>query len=50
MTSYGHESIDLPSRWQLMGGLEALNGWILFGLSTAFLFRIIQRASPLVSE
>src|SRR5262249_19348448 len=50
ITSYGHESIGLPSRWQLMGGLESLNGWILFGLSTPFLFRVIQRAWPLVSE
>jgi hypothetical protein len=24
--------------------LEALNGWILFGLSTAFLYGIIQEA------
>src|SRR5215831_13268417 len=50
MTSYGHESSGLPSSWQLMGALEALNGWILFGLSTAFLFRIIQRAWPLRSD
>ena len=27
-----------------MGALEALNGLILFGLSTAFLFTIIQEA------
>jgi hypothetical protein len=33
MTTYGHESFDLATRWQLMGGLESLNGWILFGLS-----------------
>jgi hypothetical protein len=26
-----------------MGALEALNGWLLFGLSTAFLFGMIQR-------
>jgi hypothetical protein len=26
--------------------LEALNGWILFGLTTAFLFSIMQRAWP----
>jgi hypothetical protein len=28
----------------MMGTLEALNGWILFGLTTAFLFTVIQRA------
>ena len=50
MTSYGHENINLVDRWRLMGALEALNGWILFGLSTAFLFRIIHRVWPLVSE
>jgi hypothetical protein len=43
ITSYGHESIALESRWQLMGSIEALNGWILFGLTTAFLFAVIQK-------
>jgi hypothetical protein len=26
-----------------MGALEALNGWLLFGLTTAFLFSIIEK-------
>jgi hypothetical protein len=26
-----------------MGGLEALNGWLLFGLTTAFLFALTQK-------
>jgi hypothetical protein len=26
-----------------MGALEALNGWLLFGLTTAFLFGIIKK-------
>ncbi len=43
MTSYGHESLFLEPHWQLMGALEALNGWLLFGLTTAFLFGIIQK-------
>ena len=30
MTSYGHENLHLLSRWELMGALESLNGWILF--------------------
>jgi hypothetical protein len=34
-----------------MGALEALDGWILFGLTTAFLFTVIQRVwSPAQSE
>ncbi|MGB0123448.1 MAG: hypothetical protein WA419_22510 [Silvibacterium sp.] len=42
MTTYGNGHLSLESRWQLMGSLEALNGWILFGLTTAFLFTVIQ--------
>ena len=42
MTTYGQSGIDLQAQWELMGSLEALNGWILFGLTTAFLFNIIQ--------
>ena len=43
ITSYGHENLDLAKHWQLMGALEALNGMLLFGLTTAFLFGIIQK-------
>jgi hypothetical protein len=46
MTTYGHETLYLEERWRLMGTLEALNGWLLFGLSTAFLFFLIQEVSP----
>jgi len=44
LTSYGHEDLHLAAHWKLMGALEALNGWILFGLTTAFLFTVFQRA------
>jgi hypothetical protein len=43
ITSYGHENLNLDDHWQLMGALEALNGWLLFGLTTAFLFAVIQK-------
>jgi hypothetical protein len=43
MTSYGHANFYLEEKWQLMGALEALNGMLLFGLTTAFLFAMIQR-------
>jgi hypothetical protein len=42
MTSYGHAALFLRERWQLMGALEALNGTLLFGLTTAFLFAMIR--------
>jgi len=44
MTSYGHEGLHLAPRWEMMGALEALNGLILFGLTTAFLFTVLHRA------
>jgi len=50
MTAYGHANLFLKDRWQLMGALEALNGMLLFGLTTAFLFAMIQRAWPLGSR
>jgi hypothetical protein len=50
MTTYGHASLFLNGRWQLMGALEALSGMLSFGLTTAFLFAIIQRVWPLGSR
>jgi hypothetical protein len=44
ITSFGHTTLSLEPKWQLMGALEALNGWLLFGLTTAFLFAIIEKA------
>ena len=44
MTSYGHADIRLAANWPLLGALEALNGWILFGLTTAFMFTVLDRA------
>jgi hypothetical protein len=46
MTTYGHTSLFLEDRWRLLGTIEALNGWLLFGLTTAFLFWLIQEVSP----
>ena len=46
LTTYGHSHIFLESKWQMMGALEALNGMLLFGLTTAFLFAMIQRVWP----
>jgi hypothetical protein len=47
MSSYGNSEISLPDRWRMMGALEALNGMLLFGLTTAFLFAVIQRIRPI---
>jgi uncharacterized protein (TIGR04206 family) len=50
MTTYGHASVFLAEDWRMMGALEALNGMLLFGLTTAFLFSMISQAWPLGSR
>jgi hypothetical protein len=50
MTTYGHQDISLAAHWRLLGSIEALNGWLLFGLSTAFLFWLIQEVTPSKSD
>lgn len=50
ITSYGHTTLTLQDQWQLMGALEALNGWLLFGLTTAFLFAVIGKVWSLGSR
>ena len=47
LTTYGDASALLPDHWKMLGALEALNGMILFGLTTAFLFAMIQQVWPL---
>jgi hypothetical protein len=44
ITSYGHTEIFLAQRWRLLGAIEAMNGLILFGLTTAFLYAAIGLA------
>ena len=43
MTTVGGTNFHLDPGWALMGPLEALDGWILFGLTAAFLFALIQK-------
>jgi hypothetical protein len=46
MTTYGHQNLYLQEHWRLIGPIEALNGSLLVGLTTAFLFWLIQEVSP----
>jgi hypothetical protein len=42
MATRGASGSMLESRWQMMGALEAANGMLLFGISTAFIFAVMQ--------
>jgi len=46
LTTYGDTTIHLAHQWKMLGALEAVNGMLLFGLTTAFLFAMIQRVLP----
>ncbi|HEX8895329.1 MAG TPA: hypothetical protein VF783_18525 [Terriglobales bacterium] len=50
ITSYGHANLFLEAHWQLMGAMEALNGWLLFGLTTAFLFSMMEKVRSLAGK
>jgi hypothetical protein len=41
-TALGYGDIMLSERWRLLGPLEAINGLLLFGLSTAVMFAIMS--------
>ena len=38
--------LGLAPHWRLMGAIEALNGMMLFGLTTAYLFAVLQNHWP----
>jgi hypothetical protein len=42
MATRGASGLTLQPHWQMMGALEATNGMLLFGISTAFIFAVMQ--------
>ena len=43
-TALGYrDDVVLSGRWRLLGPLEAINGLLLFGLSTAVMFAVMSR-------
>jgi hypothetical protein len=42
-TALGYGDFILSERWRLLGPLEAINGLLLFGLSTAVTFAVMSR-------
>jgi len=42
-TSLGYGDIIMSPTWRLLGPLETANGMLLFGVSTAMIFAVIQR-------
>ncbi len=42
-TTVGYGDLILSEEWRLLGSIEAINGMILFGWSTAFIFAGVRR-------
>jgi hypothetical protein len=42
MATRGDSGFMLQPHWQMMGALEAADGMLLFGISTAFIFTVMQ--------
>ena len=42
-TSLGYGDIIMSAAWRLLGPLETADGMLLFGVSTALIFAVIQR-------
>jgi len=50
MTTRGASGLTLQPHWRLMGALEAADGMLLFGISTAFVFAMMQVYWPMLSR
>ena len=42
-TTLGYGDVVMTPSWRLLGPLEAANGMLMFGVSTAIIFAVIQR-------
>jgi hypothetical protein len=50
ISTRGASGLVLERQWRLMGALEAVDGMLLFGISTAFLFTVMQTYWPLLTR
>jgi hypothetical protein len=50
MTTRGASGLMLKQHWQMMGALEAANGMLLFGISTAYIFAVMQVYWSMLSD
>src|SRR5262245_40431633 len=48
MTTRGASGLALHQRWHVMGALEAVAGMLLFGISTAYVFAVMQLYWPIL--
>ena len=42
MSTLGASGLTVEPHWRMMGALEGMDGMLLFGISTAYIFAIMQ--------
>ena len=50
MSTRGASGLTLQGHWRMMGALEAVDGMLLFGISTAYIFAVMQSYWPMLSR
>jgi uncharacterized membrane protein HdeD (DUF308 family) len=50
MTTRGASGLMLEPKWRLMGALESADGMLLFGISTAFIFTVLQQIERIITK
>src|SRR5499427_3686031 len=50
MSTRGASGLMLERHWRMMGALEAMDGMLLFGISTAYIFTVMQDYWPLMTR
>jgi hypothetical protein len=50
ITTRGASGLMLEQHWRMMGALEAANGMLLFGISTAYIFAVMQVYWSMLSD
>jgi hypothetical protein len=50
MSTRGASGLTLQGHWRMLGALEAADGMLLFGISTAYIFALMQAYWPMLSR
>jgi hypothetical protein len=50
MTTRGASGLPLDRHWRQLGAIEAMNGFLLFGISTAYLFAVMHAYWPMLMK
>ena len=49
ISTRGASGLTITQRWRMLGALEALDGMLVFGISTAFIFAVLQAYWPMAT-